>query len=88
MAGLQKAGANVDGERELDREAELAVQSRPEQRAWSWIKSGLASVLRAVDTVTVSIPGLLRVTFRPERDATEESRRPRRDARRAARPGA
>ena len=83
MAGLQKAGANrVDGDREL------AVQSRPEQRAWSWIKSGLASALRAVDTVTVSIPGLLRVTFRPERDATEESRRPRRDARRAARPGA
>ena len=72
MAGLKKAGANwVDGERFFDREAELAGRSRPEQRAGSRIKSRLASVLRAVETVTVSIPGL-RVTFRPKRDTTEE----------------
>ena len=69
---LKKAGALwVDGDRFFDREAELAVQPRPEQRAWSRIKSWLASVLRTVETVKVTVPGV-RVTFRPKRDTTEE----------------
>ena len=68
---LKKAGANVDGERFCDREAEPAVQPRPEQRAWSRIKSWLANVLRKVDTVEVSIPGLS-VTLKLKQDTTEE----------------
>lgn len=59
-------GKNGDGERAS------SVQSRPEQRAWSRIKSWLANVLRKVDTVKVTVFGLLSVTLKLKQDTTEE----------------